>query len=65
MVRAFYVVASTETTEDGSPVIKSWLKGVDMKLALRLVCLITSLKDQGAKLYDEEEWMIKVDASEE
>ncbi|KAJ1390294.1 hypothetical protein SESBI_37597 [Sesbania bispinosa] len=39
MVRAFYATAE-ETIGDGSTVTKSLLKGVDMKLTLRLICLI-------------------------
>ncbi|KAJ1412473.1 hypothetical protein SESBI_20436 [Sesbania bispinosa] len=65
MVKAFYAASKVKTFEDGSPWIRSCLKGVDMKLNQTILCLVTDLKDHGSRLYDKVKWMEKIIASEE
>ncbi|KAJ1433215.1 hypothetical protein SESBI_06155 [Sesbania bispinosa] len=65
LVKAFYIAAKVETSEDGSPLIKGRLKGVEIKFNLTILCLVTNLKDHGSRLYDEVNWLEKINASEE
>ncbi|KAJ1440963.1 hypothetical protein SESBI_01641 [Sesbania bispinosa] len=53
MVKAFYAASKVETSEDGSSWIRICLKGVEMKLNLTILYLVTDLKDHGSRLYDE------------
>ncbi|KAJ1434279.1 hypothetical protein SESBI_05628 [Sesbania bispinosa] len=62
---AFYAAASVTTSENGTPSIKSCLKGIEMELNMSILCTIIGLKDNGVKFYEDQDWMTKAEVIEE